>query len=240
MDRSTRWNGAGPRQDDGTPPPSCLPPAGSNGTRGSARLSLPFPVTPISAPSNEGDGLELGLKAGAAVADMTAIWGVPVISAPAHEYDGRQSGRMGNVEMTLPGSITVNAAGKRFVNEALNYHDASRVFASMDPQTGRQQNNPAWLVFDSSYLPKYPVAGSTPGPACRAGCPAHLPWRNWPEIGVDPDGLSSTVAGSTQTPPRAWTRNSTAAPHPRTVSSAMPATPQTHAWHPSSSRRSMP
>ena len=27
---------------------------------------LPFPVTPISAPSNEGDGLELGLKTGAA------------------------------------------------------------------------------------------------------------------------------------------------------------------------------
>ena len=57
----------------------------------------------------------------------------------------------------------MNAAGKRFVNEALNYHDACRVFASVDPHTGRQQNNPAWLVFDSAYLSKYPVAGSTPG-----------------------------------------------------------------------------
>ncbi|GHB51659.1 hypothetical protein GCM10010377_48380 [Streptomyces viridiviolaceus] len=41
---------------------------------------LPFPVTPISAPGNEGDGLLLGLAAGAAVGDMTAVWGVPVKS----------------------------------------------------------------------------------------------------------------------------------------------------------------
>jgi 3-oxosteroid 1-dehydrogenase len=154
---------------------------------------LPFPVTPISAPSNEGDGLELGLKAGAAVADMTAIWGVPVISEAAHEYDGVRSGRMGNVEMTLPGSITVNAAGKRFVNEALNYHDACRVFASVDPLTGRQQNNPAWLVFDAAYLAKYPVAGSAAGsPAAwmtAAGSLEELAVK----VGIDPAGLAATV-----------------------------------------------
>ncbi|MFF2318643.1 FAD-dependent oxidoreductase [Arthrobacter sp. NPDC058097] len=158
------------------------------------RAFLPFPVTPISAPSNEGDGLELGLKAGAAVADMTAIWGVPVISEAAHEYDGVRSGRMGNVEMTLPGSVTVNAAGKRFVNEALNYHDACRVFASVDPATGRQQNNPAWLVFDAAYLAKYPVAGSA------AGTPAD--WMTAADsleelaslVGIDPVGLAATVA----------------------------------------------
>lgn len=154
---------------------------------------LAFPVTPISAPSNEGDGLELGLKNGAAVADMTAIWGVPVISAPEHQYDGRQSGRMGNVEMTLPGSILVNAAGQRFVNEALNYHDACRGFASVDPHTGRQQNNPAWLVFDSTYLSKYPVAGSIPGsPAgwmTSAGTVEELAER----LGIDAAALGATV-----------------------------------------------
>lgn len=154
---------------------------------------LPFPVTPIGAPSNEGDGLELGLKAGAAVADMSAVWGVPVISTPEHQYDGGQSGRMGNVEMTLPGSITVNAKGRRFVNEALNYHDASRVFASIDPQTGRQANSPAWLVFDSAYLAKYPVAGSTPGQAADWMASAPTMEELAQVIGVDPDGLTSTV-----------------------------------------------
>ncbi|WP_314193858.1 FAD-dependent oxidoreductase [uncultured Arthrobacter sp.] len=155
---------------------------------------LPFPVTPISAPSNEGDGLELGLKAGAAVADMTAIWGVPVISEAAHEYDGVRSGRMGNVEMTLPGSITVNAAGKRFVNEALNYHDACRVFASVDPLTGRQQNNPAWLVFDAAYLAKYPVAGSAAGTPAAWMTAADSLEELAGKVGMDPAGLAATVA----------------------------------------------
>jgi 3-oxosteroid 1-dehydrogenase len=158
------------------------------------RAFLPFPVTPISAPSNEGDGLELGLKAGAAVADMTAIWGVPVISEAAHEYDGVRSGRMGNVEMTLPGSITVNAAGKRFVNEALNYHDACRVFASIDPLTGRQQNNPAWLVFDAAYLAKYPVAGSAAGVPADWMTAADSLEELAGKVGIDPAGLAATVS----------------------------------------------
>jgi 3-oxosteroid 1-dehydrogenase len=155
---------------------------------------LPFPVTPISAPSNEGDGLELGLKAGAAVADMTAIWGVPVISEAAHQYDGVRSGRMGNVEMTLPGSITVNAAGKRFVNEALNYHDACRVFASVDPLTGRQQNNPAWLVFDAAYLSKYPVAGSAAGAPADWMTAADSLEELAGKVGIDTAGLATTVS----------------------------------------------
>lgn len=169
----------------------------SGGFEWNARLRkafLPFPVTPISAPSNVGDGLQLGLKAGAAVADMTAVWGVPVISTPAHRYDGVQSGRMGNVEMTLPGSITVNAAGKRFVNEALNYHDASRLFASIDPQSMGQQNNPAWLVFDSTYMAKYPVAGSTPGKPADWMVQADTLRELAGKTGIDPAGLEQTVA----------------------------------------------
>ncbi|AUI50543.1 FAD-dependent oxidoreductase [Arthrobacter crystallopoietes] len=169
----------------------------SGGFEWNARLRsafLGFPVTPISAPSNEGDGLQLGLKAGAAVADMTAIWGVPVICPPTQIYDGVPSGRMGNVEMTLPGSITVNSAGKRFVNEALNYHDASRVFATIDPRTLHQQNNPAWLVFDAAYLAKYPVAGSTPGIPADWMVTAPSLEKLAAKLGIDQDGLSATVA----------------------------------------------
>lgn len=158
------------------------------------RAYLKFPVTPISAPSNEGDGLALGLKAGAAVADMTAIWGVPVIVPPTQQYDGAQSGRMGNVEMTLPGSITVSSRGRHFVNEALNYHDASRVFASVDPHTLHQQNNPAWLVFDAAYLAKYPVAGSTPGRPEAWMASAETVEELATKIGVDAAGLAATVS----------------------------------------------
>lgn len=154
---------------------------------------LALPVTPIGAPSNEGDGLELALAAGAAVRDMTAMWGVPVITPPEARYDGRPTGRMANVEMTLPGSITVNSTGCRFVNEALNYHDASRVFANTDPETSRQQNNPAWLVFDASFQKKYPVAGSTPGVPEQWMNESSTLEELAERTGIDAQGLLETV-----------------------------------------------
>lgn len=154
---------------------------------------LPIDITPIGAPSNEGDGLELGMAAGASLKDMTAVWGVPIINAQNQTYDGKPTGRMGNVEMTLPGSITVNQAGRRFVNEALNYHDAARVFVNIDPQTGKAENNPAWLVFDHTYMSKYPVAGSTPGEAPDWMLSADSLAELAELTGIDADQLAATV-----------------------------------------------
>lgn len=152
---------------------------------------LPYPITPISAPSNTGDGLVLGLRAGAAVDEMTAVWGVPVLTPPTARYDGMPSGRMGNVEMTLPGSITVTTSGRRFVNEATNYHDLNRAFGAIDPATGHLANSPAFLVFDQRYLDRYPVAGAS----------SAQPWMIRADTldelartaGIDQDGLLTTV-----------------------------------------------
>lgn len=155
---------------------------------------LPHPITPISAPSNEGDGLELGLRLGGAVTDMTTFWGVPVITAPDQIYDGRPSGRMGNVEMTLPGSITIGADGKRFVNEALNYHDAARVFGATDATRLAPKGDPAWLVFDRTFLDSYPVAGSTPGRPAEWMVEADTVEALAEAIDVDPTGLGDQVA----------------------------------------------
>lgn len=155
---------------------------------------LAFPVTPISAPSNEGDGLELGLAAGAAVADMTAVWGVPVLTPPTQTYDGEPSGRMGNVEMTLPGSIVVNAAGERFVNEALAYHDTCRMFGDTDPATGRSRNTPAWLLFDHDFAARYPLAGSPAGAAPEWAVTADSIEALAAAVGIDPAGLAATIA----------------------------------------------
>lgn len=159
-----------------------------------AKTFIPYEIAPISAPSNTGDGLELGLGAGASVADMTAVWGVPVIAAPTQCYSGEASGRMANVEMTLPGSITVNTTGRRFVNEALNYHDAARVFVNVDPATGRQQNNPAWLVFDETYRQRYPVAGSLPGTPADWIEHADNLGELAAKLGIDVAGLQDTVS----------------------------------------------
>ncbi len=40
---------------------------------------------------------------------------------------------MANVELTLPGSVLVDARGRRFVNEATNYHDLNKAFRTIDP-----------------------------------------------------------------------------------------------------------
>jgi 3-oxosteroid 1-dehydrogenase len=154
---------------------------------------LPNPVTPISAPSNTGDGLELGLAVGGTVASMQAAWGVPVLQDPAHIYDGRPSGRMANVELTLPGSIMVNAAGRRFVNEAVNYHDLNKVFRTVDPNIGEYANIPAWLVVDSGYVARYSIGGTpvgqVPSWAVSGGTVEELAQA----CGIDPSGLADTV-----------------------------------------------
>ena len=151
---------------------------------------LPNPVTPISAPSNTGDGLELGLAAGGAVTAMRAVLGRPGAAGPgARLRRATRPGRMANVELTLPGSIMVNAAGRRFVNEAVNYHDLNKVFRTIDPNTGGHANIPAWLVVDS----RLRVALLDRRHAGRAGCrpgpsaPAH---RRRPRRGlrIDPFG----------------------------------------------------
>jgi 3-oxosteroid 1-dehydrogenase len=155
---------------------------------------LPNPVTPISAPSNTGDGLELGLAAGAAVATMVGVWGVPVLADPAHIYDGHPSGRMANVELTLPGSVLVDARGRRFVNEATNYHDLNKAFRTIDPATGTHAHIPAWMVVDSAYVARYSIGGTPAGapPAWAQGgeTVAELAQR----CGIDPDGLAATLA----------------------------------------------
>lgn len=160
---------------------------------GLAASLLKFPITPIGAPSNTGDGLLLGLRAGAMLAQTGAIWGVPVIAPEDREYEGAPTGRMGNVEMTLPGSITVNAAGRRFVNEAMNYHDLSRVFANVDPATSKPANDPAWLVFDSAYRSRYPVAGSPAGTVPEWMHQADTLADLAEAIGVDAGALAATV-----------------------------------------------
>lgn len=154
---------------------------------------LSHSVTPISAPSNEGDGLELGLRLGCAVSDMTTVWGVPVITPPDQIYDSQPSGRMGNVEMTLPGSITIGAEGRRFLNEALNYHDASRIFGAIDPHRLAPHGSPAWLVFDRRYLDSYPVAGSIPGQPANWMTEAASIEELAERIGVDASALAEQV-----------------------------------------------
>ncbi|MGC5015820.1 FAD-dependent oxidoreductase [Streptosporangium sp. DT93] len=158
------------------------------------RAFLPSRLTPIGAPGNEGDGLLMALRSGAAVTDLTASWGVPVFCDPEVRYEGLPTGRLAAGELTRPGSIMVDGSGRRFADEAGNYHDLTKVFRETDPATGAPRHVPAWFVYDAGHRARYPVAGTPPG-----GTPSWAITRPTPRelaraCDIDAEALAETIA----------------------------------------------
>ncbi|MGI5128126.1 3-oxosteroid 1-dehydrogenase [Pseudonocardia sp. CA-107938] len=144
------------------------------------------------AATNTGDGIEAGQRLGAAVDLMDDAWWGPSIPLSGGPY-------FCLAERTLPGSIMVNGAGRRFVNEAAPYVDA--VHAMYAGHATGVSHIPAWLVLDQRYRNRYPFAGLGP----RQPFPGR--WRKvgavhtattLPElaaaIDVPADALTATVA----------------------------------------------
>jgi len=145
----------------------------------------------VGAAENTGDGILAGTRAGAALGPMDDAWWGPSVPLPRGPY-------FLLAERTLPGSILVNGAGRRFVNEAAPYVDT--VHAMYDAHTTEIPHIPSWLVFDQQYRNRYVFAARTPGqplPAhwyaagvcAKADTLAELATG----IGLPPDGLSATV-----------------------------------------------
>jgi 3-oxosteroid 1-dehydrogenase len=107
----------------------------------------------VGAPENTGDGIEAGLRLGAAVELMDDAWWGPSIELPRGPY-------FCLAERTLPGCLLVNQAGRRFVNEAAPYVDA--VHAMYDNHTETDPHIPAWLIADQRYRNRYVFAGLGP------------------------------------------------------------------------------
>jgi hypothetical protein len=122
---------------------------------------------------------------------------MPMLAVPGEEADGRPSYRSLIRERALPRQIMVNAAGRRFTDEASPYNDVGKALHGRDADGC--PNDPAYLVFDAGYLRRYPLpgipfGGQAPGWVARAGSVRELAGR----IGVDPDGLERTVAAWNQ------------------------------------------
>ncbi len=119
---------------------------------------------PASPPTNEGDGLKMAMAAGAGLGNMTSAWWVPTLAIPEAQW---ASGEIRNmpvlIERTLPHGIMVNREGKRFCNEAANYSALAGAFHAFDPATYAYPNLPAYLIFDSQYRERYPLASFMPG-----------------------------------------------------------------------------
>ncbi|MEJ0048930.1 MAG: FAD-binding protein [Rhodospirillales bacterium] len=62
--------------------------------------------------NNTGDAIVVASAIGAATMNMDSVWWAPVFSVP-----GEPRGRLSTMERALPGSIIVNQAGKRYMNE---------------------------------------------------------------------------------------------------------------------------
>lgn len=118
---------------------------------------------PASPPTNQGDGLKLLMTSGAALGNMTNAWWCPTIVTGQTWDDGSPRSQPVLIERTLPGSIIVNAAGRRFCNEAVNYSAIAGAFHAFDPNSYAYPNQPAWLIFDDAYRQRWPIAGAMPG-----------------------------------------------------------------------------
>lgn len=162
---------------------------------------LPAAVSPHSpfAPGSTGDGLRLGTAAGGVIEDGNtdnAYW------TPASVYR-RADGNTVTYPHTVtdrgkPGSIVVNAAGRRFTNEAVSYH---RFVQAMFRAHNDSPAIPAFLIGDRTFVWRYGMGAIRPfSPSLRpyfeSGYLTRAPTLEAlaGKLGVDADGLVGTVA----------------------------------------------
>ncbi|MEP9392755.1 MULTISPECIES: 3-oxosteroid 1-dehydrogenase [Gordonia] len=106
------------------------------------------------APTNTGDGINAGLKIGAAVSLMDDSWWGPTIPLPRGPWFALS-------ERAVPGTFMVNERGQRFMNESLPYVEAVHHMygGEFGQGDGAGENVPAWLVFDQKCRNRYLFAG---------------------------------------------------------------------------------
>ncbi|MET7997224.1 FAD-dependent oxidoreductase [Amycolatopsis sp. NPDC005232] len=147
-------------------------------------------------PVQHGDGLRLAADVGAQLSRTGEYWSWPAFQAPDRRWPddaGTPQAQLVMAERYLPHVIWVNAAGRRFVNEAS--HNCAVSFAELDANTHRPRNLPAWAIGDAQFRARYSVGG----------VPPHQPLPDWlPSadsldklaalIGIDAAALQHTVA----------------------------------------------
>lgn len=155
---------------------------------------LPQPTTTewsTGAVSNTGGGLLAGTAVGAATDLLDDAWWGPTIPLPGRAW-------FCLAERNLPGSIIVNQAGRRFMNEALPYVEATHEIYKGEA-TG-VPHVPSYMVFDQTYRNRYLFAGVAgrqpfPGRWYKEGVVTRA--DSLPElaekVGLPADALAETV-----------------------------------------------
>ncbi len=207
---------------------------------------LPQP-TPEYTPAYEGctgATLELAQAAGAALGrpgEDNALW---FPSSVARRADGSTAVYPHIVlDRAKPGLIAVNSAGRRFVDEAVSYHEFTRAMYRAHRSV---PGIPAWLVCDRRFLWKYGLGMIRPLTladrslrAARLSAPCRVGATGWRARSASiPTGSRRRCAGTTSTRVPAWIRTSGRAAIRTTWATAILRTGRTHASGRSSGRRS--
>ncbi len=161
------------------------------------RTFLRGPMTgPVSVPECEGDGLIMAVEAGAKLGNMSnAFWMPSTLEWQQQHRDAKPNYLLCQHERTLPGSILVNRAGRRFVDEAVNYNALGMALHAFDANTHDYPNLPYYLVFDQRYRSRYPVFGIKPEAPLSGMFQVADTLEQLAElIGIDAQGLVETVA----------------------------------------------
>ncbi|MEV7429107.1 3-oxosteroid 1-dehydrogenase [Nocardioides sp. NPDC092400] len=117
---------------------------------------LPHPTSvewTTGSKNNTGAGLVAGQAAGARTDLLDDGWWGPTIPLPGRPW-------FCLAERNLPGSIIVNQAGERYMNEALPYVEAVHEMYRGE-ETG-VAHVPSWMVIDQRYRNRYVFAGLMP------------------------------------------------------------------------------
>ena len=123
----------------------------------------------VGTTSNEGDGIAMACEVGAQLAKVGKSAARLIFCCPDVTHNGMpvgvQTGGVGT-----PGTIMVNATGKRFMNEALITSDPSRYFAykeavHMDIITLTYPNIPSYMIYDETRRGSGPLVSLDMGSA---------------------------------------------------------------------------
>ena len=153
----------------------------------------------MAVPSNRGDGIALGRKLEARIAPEEhrsgAFWS-PVSVTRRPDGSTRLFPHL-VMDRAKPGLVAVNAAGRRFVNEADSYHDFVEAMFVSHKST---PSIPAHLVCEARFVRKYGLGAIHPGTRSLAAVERSgylVSARTIDElaqrISVDPAGLRETV-----------------------------------------------
>lgn len=115
-----------------------------------------------AAPGNTGDALRIAAAAGARIENTGQGWWMPMVEIPGQTIDGQPYYQSLIRERSLPHQIVVNAAGRRFTDEALPYNEFCKAMNSRNV-AGGYPNRVAWMVFDETFRHRYTFPEARPG-----------------------------------------------------------------------------